>query len=162
MSCIYQYAVEAQKLFIRMVGYMKYTESTGFDAFISSLDDEDVTDILIDLTEAEYLDSTNLGLIAQLGEKTLVQHHHAATIICPNKEITQILLSVGFDDVFMLLTSPEEDDHVFAEIPHGATDTQEVSKMMIKAHKKLMDLNEHNHEVFKEVVNLMEDDFQQL
>ncbi len=66
----YYFAKDGNKVFFKLTGVLKYTTCGHFDAF---LDDfiahaSDVESIAIDLTEAEYLDSTNLGFLAKIAQ----------------------------------------------------------------------------------------------
>ncbi|MBR5928239.1 MAG: anti-sigma factor antagonist, partial [Spirochaetia bacterium] len=64
----YYFAKDGNKVYFKLTGVLKYTTCGHFDAF---LDDfiahaSDVESITIDLTEAEFLDSTNLGFLAKI------------------------------------------------------------------------------------------------
>ncbi len=143
------------------LGELRYTQSAGFDAFLENLMSEDLAEVLIDLSETKYIDSTNLGLIARIGEKTLTSHNRKTTLLSPNIEINQILLSVGFDMIFTIIQDGDKYETEYNAVPESDKDDVEMARMMINAHKTLMELNEKNKMVFKDVVDMMENEMEE-
>ncbi len=142
-------------IYLKMTGNLKYTGSTGFDHFLKELFKQDYKEIIIDLSEAEYIDSTNLGLIGRIAENSFMNHNSKTTLISTNSEINYILSSVGFDEVFEI-TEKELNIYQWTEIPIEQADPHEIADIMLKAHKTLMDVDERNVHVFKDVVDIME------
>lgn len=98
------FAEKDSSYFIRLVGDIKYTVCSGFDKFIDDIFNEaNPVDVLIDLTEASYIDSTNLGLLAKIAKLMDARHKRKVTIISTNDDINTILVSVGFDEVFDII-----------------------------------------------------------
>lgn len=56
--------------FIRMVGNLKYTGSSGFDMFLDDFLSQEYRDVVVDLSDAVFIDSTNLGLLARIAERS--------------------------------------------------------------------------------------------
>ena len=61
------------------------------------------TNVLIDLSQAEGIDSTTLGQLAKISILCRERFGITPTIASPNKSITKLLLSMGFDEVFHII-----------------------------------------------------------
>jgi len=155
----YFYTRDNGRTFIKLVGSLRYTISYGFDAFIDKLIKEDkFEDVLIDLTETDYIDSTNLGLVAKIGEHVLEKKQKRVTIISTNEDITHVLKSVGFDEFFIIINNPESFRKELYEIPFIKENDIKMAEMILDAHKNLILIAEKNKELFQDVVNLLEED----
>lgn len=150
---------ESDHLFFRMQGKMKYTSSMGFDVFLKKTLSEDIDSIFIDLQNVEYIDSTNLGLIAKMAEFLIVNKKNRLIILSTHKDINEILASMGFDQVCNIVTSPPEEVD-YNEISAVNAASREIIKVMVDAHKKLIAISEDNQEIFQDVIELMEKDLE--
>lgn len=154
----YFFAEKEGITYIKMVGKLKYTTSSGFDQFVESLLDRGFENVIIDLTEAVYIDSTNLGLIAKIAGRARRNEHMHVTIISTNEDINEILSSVRFNTLFTIVEQVPEPQEL-EEIPDEKRERREDLQMLIEAHKALMDIHEENRPQFKDVVELMENEF---
>lgn len=157
----YYYAEKDNITCIKMVGNLKYTTSSGFDRFVDGLVDRGFSNLVIDLSEASYIDSTNLGLIAKLAEQSRKHEDTRVSIISTNEDINEILESVRFDRLFTIVESMEEVQQKLGEVEGeeiedvDAGDREDL-KMLLEAHKVLMDAHEENRPKFRDVVELLE------
>jgi len=154
----YYFAKDGNKVYFKLTGVLKYTTCGHFDAF---LDDfiahaSDVESIAIDLTEAEFLDSTNLGFLAKIAQFMLDKNGSQTTIYSTSKDVNQTLRGVGFDQVFNLVEEKSNLDDIFGVIEPDKFEKKDKTIMMLDAHRCLMNINEKNQQTFKDVVNLME------
>lgn len=153
----YKFAQEDGRYFIKLTGDLKYTESGNFASFINYLDNNrDFKNILVDLTEANYIDSTNLGLLAKLAQLVIEKDNHRMTVLTTNPDITELLHNIGFDDICLLIEDPETLDMPFENIMGIDEAEESMAKVMLEAHRRLMNMNEKNEKEFKNVVELME------
>lgn len=152
----YLYRRDGDRLFLKMRGNLKFTGSFGFDRLVDSLIDQELESVLIDLNEARYIDSTNLGIIARIAEQ-LRSRNKQLTILSSNEDVNDILASVGFDKVALILKKEEEISGL-REIATVDLREREMAESMIRAHKSLISLYHTNKEVFQDVVELMEAD----
>lgn len=144
---------------IKMVGDVRLTLCMSFDQFIDNMfANEAFCEVLFDLSEAEAIDSTTLGLMAKisiLGEERVGAR---PIIYSPNDSINRILDTMGFADIFTIvneLQSPVEATEALAgEGP--AVDEAVVKSKVIEAHKVLMGLNTDNEKTFTDLVNMLE------
>jgi anti-anti-sigma regulatory factor len=71
------------------------------------LDGGEVKGWMFDLTEAELLDSTNLGLLARIAERVHRSGGARCVIVSTREDINCVLQSMAFDEVFELVTAPQ-------------------------------------------------------
>ena len=159
----YYYAERDGITFIKMVGNLKYTTSSGFDRFVEELLEKGFENLLIDLSEATYIDSTNLGLIARLGERARHRNDVHMSIISTNEDINEILRSVRFDRLFTIVESREKVESPLRgaeqrEIEDVDSSRREDLEMLAEAHRALMDAHEENRPKFRDVVELLEEE----
>lgn len=118
--------------------------------------DEGFKTVLIDLSETEGIDSTTLGQLAKISIISKQQFDLVPTIVSPKQDITRILLSMGFDKVFCLLSGTTEKHSNFSELSCAPEDEEKVRDKVIEAHEILMSLNEENKNKFKELVDCLQ------
>jgi len=141
--------------YIKMVGNLKYTTSSGFDHCVDGLMERGFHSLVIDLSEATYIDSTNLGLIAKLAGTARDSSEIHVSIISPNEDINEILRSVRFDQLFTIVEEVPRIESL-RELDERERDRKEDLQMLLEAHKALMDAHEENRPQFKDVVELLE------
>jgi len=151
-------AVDGDCCHVVLKGRITYANSRGLDEFIDSVSaDPRVADIVVDLSEASYLDSTVLGLLAALATGLSAKNCRRAVLISTNEDVTILLTSIGFDSVFSIVGEPGdrtlEDLQPVAET---VTDTRPSVHVLLKAHRALMDLSEENRDKFRNVVKCLE------
>jgi len=147
---------------LKFVGEIRYTMgdsyrvSTALDAFLDRIfKAKDFDSILIDLTEAESIDSTNLGLLAKIARFSDQHLGKKATIVSTNEDINAILDSVGFDQVFLVVHESAGEGGEMEAVPEAPKPEKELAAMMLEAHRALMALSAENAEMFKNVVELL-------
>jgi anti-anti-sigma factor len=145
---------------LRYFGTVNYTIAPGLERFFQHLiHDRCVSGLVFDLTAAESLDSTNLGLMARVNEQVLETGGANSVIISSNEDIDAVLHSMGFDQTFeMSPASPQvpktDAEPVAAESPSAA----ELRHTMLEAHRALVRLSEAGRLEFEPVVACLERD----
>jgi anti-anti-sigma factor len=95
--------------FLKAVGQIKYPVSSDLSLFLNKIfENQDFDYFLIDLTETQVLDSTNLGLLAKIARLMLESRNHKTMLISTSEDINELLQSIGYDQVFILVTNPEQ------------------------------------------------------
>ena len=153
----YFFVLDGTKAFFKLVGTLKYTSASKFDTFLDNLfkNSCNFEDVLIDLSEAVFLDSTNLGFLARISEFINDKYGKKVAIYSPKEEINKLLESVGFDEVFVLVKSIDAQCDL-AEISADEGVDRCRSEMMLDAHKALISVCEKNAGKFCDVVNLLQ------
>jgi len=153
------YAEINNNLVLKFVGEIRYTSCIETDRFLhNTFCSDKYDDILVDLNEATSLDSTTLGLLAQISNFVREKHHHKASIFSTKEDIDRTLETVGFDSVFNILKLTTTAGARVQPLPEVDADDKEMAKVILSTHKTLCELNEGNKEVFKDVVAALESD----
>jgi anti-anti-sigma regulatory factor len=141
---------------LRYVGDVRHPLAASVSGFVDSLvprlaDD----DLVVDLSDTEAIDSTNLGEIARIADRLRAQGSKRAAIISPRPEISEVLYSMAFDEEFDICT----ESMVVSggqPIPDVGASQDLSMRVILSAHRRLMKMSESNREQFTEVVELME------
>ena len=142
----------------RLEGEIRYTMVAGLDDFLDELLGRgDFTAIVIDARALALVDSTALGLLARIGNFMLKQRGRRAVIICNPGDLETSLMAVGFDEVFELTHEPlEELTCPLCEVPRSEPDERGVARVVLEAHRELIDASDRNRETFGRVVDALE------
>jgi anti-anti-sigma factor len=153
-------------LIIKLAGIIRYASlrdtsrsTASFQSFLKCcFQRADFQHVLIDLTETESIDSTNLGLLAQTAQFTLSRFNRKPIIFSTQPDINIILESVGFDQVFEILHQmPPADQPSLDELPAAIDSTGDPSRVVLNAHLALMAVSDKNKTVFRDVVELLQE-----
>lgn len=146
---------------IKMSGDVRLTLCVSFDECIEELTArEGFYTVLFDLSEAEGLDSTTLGLIAKLAMRSHEQSQKEPLVICGDPGIERLITTMGLDDVCELIDKPPQDycevtDFVSLDAVDESHDEEQIKAKILESHCVLMGLNESNHETFKDLVQTL-------
>jgi anti-anti-sigma factor len=145
---------------LRYFGTVNYTLAPGLQEFLQHLFvDDEVSGLVFDLTAAESLDSTNLGLMARANEQIRETGAPNSVIISGNEDIDVVLRSMGFDQTFDLLPAdPQPVEADPAPVVTAAPSAAELQRTMIEAHRALVRLSEAGRLAFEPVVACLERD----
>jgi len=155
------YAQHEGLVVLKFVGQIRLGDSYGASAALNNFLDDlfekgGFENVLIDLTETESIDSTNLGLLAKVTRHMRENYGRNASIISTNPDITAALDSVGFTAVFDIYKEPLA-AHANLEALGEATEPEsDFSVMVLAAHRALCELNEKNKETFKNLIEIFE------
>src|SRR5690606_18691047 len=145
---------------IKMVGDVRLTLCISFDQFIDSMfSAADFQAVLFDLSEAEAIDSTTLGLMAKISLLGYERVGSRPLVYSPNDSINRVLDTMGFADIFTIcseLDAPVEPRQALPEV--GGESEALIKSKVIEAHKVLMGLNEDNKQTFTNLVTMLEGD----
>jgi len=157
------YAYDQGVYVIKLIGDVRLNLSMAFDRFqeqVAEVSNPPPKGIFIDLTNAEGLDSTTLGLLAKMSLNTQSKYGWMPTIISDHEDINRILFSMGFDQLFVLLNQPLSEAQINAgelsELDQGSDSEEQLRERVIDAHKVLMEISEENQDKFKDLVKMLE------
>lgn len=153
-----QFAESEGTYVLRLVGEVRLTLCATLESFLDKMfNDPDFSSVIIDLTETATIDSTSLGLLAKLSIQAKKRFNLVPVIISTRDDITRILLSMGFDSVFVIvrefdgMMNMSMNDLICEGNSEGATQAR-----VLEAHKVLMSLNEDNRKAFSDLVRQLE------
>ncbi len=145
--------------FIKFVGNIQYTISSGFDKLVAKIKaSKTIKDAVFDVNEVTHIDSTNLGLMARVAGTLIEKYNHKPVIICDNADINTLFLSMGFEHAFLIVKKLEIVQPELFELPAEKQDRADQLRMLTVAHRTLMEMNEKNHDTFKTVVEMFENE----
>ncbi|MEE4203501.1 MAG: STAS domain-containing protein [Halieaceae bacterium] len=142
---------------LRLEGDVRLTMCTALDDYFSKIfADPDFVSVWVDVTEAEGLDSTTLGMLAQLAMQTKARFGFKPALFTAKPGINRLVRSMGFQQLFDVREEHCCDDSCAAEIPSIDASEGEVKDKVIAAHKALMSINERNRAEFTDLIRALE------
>ena len=152
-----QFAEQDGTFVLKFVGEVRLTLCSDLDDTIErTFTSLNFSDIVVDLTETRSIDSTTLGLLAKLSIISRQKIGILPTVVTTQEDITRLLQSMGFDQVFNLVDSPIPCTGFLTELPLQDRTEEMVRVKVLEAHRVLMGLNESNREAFHDLVRALE------
>lgn len=143
---------------LRFIGDIRYPIAPSVTEFLAKLFDAGgVCGFVIDLTETTSIDSTNLGVIARLGLRVRECCGQAAVVVAAAPHIRTLLDSMGITGVCAVAEQrPASEEAVAAVAATESVAQTELARVMLDAHRALIDLSRSNRERFDAVVTELE------
>ncbi|CAK0751246.1 Sulfate transporter/antisigma-factor antagonist STAS [Gammaproteobacteria bacterium] len=146
--------------FLRLVGAIRYPLAPSLDAFLQKLFAA-ITPraFLVDLSATELIDSTNLGLLVKIARFMAERHAPLAVLFSPREDITAVLISMGFDQFFNLITTDaivEVESTTCEPIPRAEVTQADLARTILEAHRDLINMDARNEAAFRDVVRYLE------
>ena len=153
------YAVHQGTYVVKLVGEIRVPICATFDGFIENMfHDGQLNSVVIDLSEASVVDSTALGLMAKIAIQLRKRFNQKPLIISTRPDISRILSTMGFEKVFNIVHEAPVKNPPMSEMPNIPCTQGSACDKVLEAHRILMEMNEKNHETFKDVVAALEYD----
>jgi anti-anti-sigma factor len=142
---------------LRYIGDIRYTLSPSIERFLEGIfNGPKPAGFVIDLTQTDCIDSTNLGLLARIAMRMQKLGAPQVTLLSNRPDINSLLTSMALDEVFDIVSESGVVTGVAQELPREDTDRETLARTLIAAHRALMELSEHNREMFQDVVASLE------
>ncbi|SDR97204.1 anti-sigma factor antagonist RssC [Pseudomonas oryzae] len=152
-----QFAEQNGTFVLKFVGEVRLTLCSALDATIERIfGARNFSSIIIDLTETSSIDSTTLGLLAKLSILSRQKIGLLPTLVSTNADISRLLDSMGFEQVFNMVGTPLPCPECLRDLPAQDLSEELVRAKVLEAHRILMGLNEHNREAFSDLVTALE------
>lgn len=154
----YLSAEKNNDIYIKLSGNLRYTESGPFETYIQTkiLNNSKIKTLEVDLTTAEFLDSTHLGMVATLAVFFLQLRGKKMKIHILAGDIETLLTSSGLDEIAELeedeSSSDLEPKKKLRKIDEKKAD---LKKTMINAHETLAKINTKNKIIYQSVVDAL-------
>ncbi|MND35144.1 hypothetical protein D3C80_257740 [compost metagenome] len=97
-----------------------------------------------------------MGLLAKLSILSRQKVGLLPTVVTVNPDISRLLQSMGFDQVFNIVDRPIPCPECLTDLPSQDQSEDIVRSKVLEAHKILMGLNDSNREAFHDLVNALE------
>ena len=118
----------------------------------------DVKNVIVDMLEAEGLDSTTLGLMAKLGLYCRKEYGVNVQVFCQNPSILRTLDCMGFEEIFDIIQEVPNINATLHKIESVSPEVDEIRRQVVEAHKLLMQLNPDNSKEFTDLIRALESD----
>ena len=142
---------------LKFVGDVRLTLCPSLDLYLESIfSSKHFKNVLIDLTETQCIDSTSLGLLAKLSIRMKKTFDRVPTLVSINENITRILISMGFDKVFVLVKKLDQELPPCEQLHQDDCVEKVVQDKVLEAHKVLMSMNDKNRQEFQSLVDALE------
>ncbi len=154
------YAVAGDRGFLKLTGVIRHPLSQRLSqAARRVLDGAGVRNVVVDLQEALFIDSTCLGLLARVATRCLELGLARPIIVSTQKDVTGLLKTMGFDRVFVLLDSAGTYDGALVDAAELAgLATRPDPRVILDAHRALAEMNEKNRHLFQSVIEILDAD----
>jgi anti-anti-sigma factor len=151
------FAIHDRTCFIKMLGEAKYSTTTGFGTFINDLFARcDFDNILVDLSETSYIDSTNLGELTKLSSFLMQHRQRRPMLISTRANISAVIASLGMDRIFVVVDETPDLPSSMEVVPGTVMTVRENAFRILEAHRYLVSLNEKTGREFRSVVDAFE------
>jgi anti-anti-sigma factor len=141
---------------IKLVGDVRLTLCTSFDEFLERMfGHPKFLSVVVDLNDAEGIDSTTLGLLAKLAIQAQKRFNFRPVLLCCREDILRIISSMGFDEIFEVQQGSSQIGQA-SELPVQQEPEDAMRQRIICAHRVLMELRAENRLRFQELIKALE------
>ncbi len=142
---------------IKLTGDVRVTLCSSLNHYMEVIfQSGNISEVIVDMLEAEGVDSTTLGLLAKLAIHCNEQYQVKPVVFCPDDSLYRTLMVMGLDDVFDIAqTVPAES--VCKELPETTPSVDETREQVLEAHKLLSSFNERNKQEFMDLIRALEE-----
>jgi len=152
-------ADEQGNYLIKFIGDVRVTLCGSLNRYIDRIfGSSDVKKVVVDLLEADGLDSTTLGLMAKLGLHCRKEYAVDVQVFCQNPSILRTLDCMGFDELFDIYQEVPNITAKLQSITSVNPEVDEIRKQVLEAHKLLVQLNPKNSSEFTDLIRALESD----
>lgn len=147
---------------LKFVGDIRYTFSASLDKFLNKLYEEPTPKgFLVDLRETDIIDSTSLGLLANIANWMKRSNAPKVILVSTKDDINDLLKAICFDQVFNIVDETGNLMGHAKELALSDSTEDELAPIILGAHLTLMEIGDENKSRFKGVVELLEQSLHQ-
>ena len=145
---------------LKFAGDIRLNLAPTLNGFLQQIGKNGEKAVVLDLTETTCMDSTSLGLLAKIAIASKAILDVQPTLVTTNPDVTRIVRSMGFDQIFVIIDHDMHTcDEVF-ELPTHVMSEELLREQVLDAHRTLMNLNKHNEDCFCDLVDALESEKQ--
>lgn len=144
--------------FFKLCGELRYTNASGLDELIEQLFEQQqlgCQQVVIDLNNATFMDSTHVGLLASLARHCQQHNLPKPTLFSTQPAINELLTDLKLDQAFTIVKKDTQPCPELTIVPEQHKTELEQGQMILRAHQALIDLNDANRKAFAPVVDLL-------
>ncbi|WKC58330.1 STAS domain-containing protein [Borrelia sp. P9F1] len=144
------YLFENSSVFIKLINRFTALHGVGFRALVEDvlLNNSGVQTLYLDLSEAQYLDSTFMGTLVHVKNKS-DELEKNFKVVNPSKEVLENLKSLGLEKILKI----EDREETFKksrmkEFPCYSAQKNQIFRSILKSHILLSNINKDNKKEF--------------
>jgi len=143
--------------YFKLSGELRYTNATGMDDLIERLFSAQIqcNQLVVDLNEASFMDSTYIGLLASMARYCQQQNLPKPTLFSTHPQVNELLFSLCLDQAFDIVQQSTDEEFDMTSIKAQPYSDQQKGLMILHAHEALIALNEKNKTEFQSVVDVL-------
>lgn len=142
---------------LKLVGDVRVNLCSAIEDYLDQMfEDSRFESVVVDLCDAEGIDSTTLGILAKLALRAKKQYGFKPVIYSRDVGINRLLQSMAFARIFEIREQTCEQPDSVTEVPVLSEDVVAVKEKVIEAHRILMDLSDENRERFTDLMTILE------
>ncbi len=142
---------------IKLKGDVRFTECPSIDSFIKTAMESEMNQVLLDLSETTLLDSTALGMLAQVAIDAKAKDKAKPTLVIDSNDMMTLLQSICFEKVFSIVRPDHSKTEMeFQTVKSVHVNEDELASQVLIAHQNLMQLSYGNHLSFQDVLDAMD------
>jgi anti-anti-sigma regulatory factor len=144
--------------YIKFIGTVRYSHCAGLESHINQLfNKNDFNNIVVDLEQAEILDSTALGLLARVAIELEKSAGLRPVIFLKRGELSNVLKRVCFDQVFTIILDDNIKSSIdFKELPTQSEGEKQVLQRVVDAHRNLAKLDKKNEQLYQDITDALQ------
>jgi anti-anti-sigma factor len=151
------YAKDDGTWILRLSGDVRHPLAPSLNALLDrAFEDTALAHFVIDLSAAEAIDSTTLGILARIANHFSEHGLGIPVIISPNADVTAMLCVACFDRLFLIVTETAIDREHLEPVAALPADESEMLTLVLEAHRRLCSIDEQTRAVFHDVVAALE------
>ena len=144
---------------LKLIGDVRVTLCGSLNHHMETIfGSQDVNNVIVDMLEAEGLDSTTLGLMAKLGLHCRKEYGINVQVFCQNPSILRTLDCMGLDEIFDIIQEVPTFNAELHSIEPVSPEVDEIRRQVVEAHRLLMELNPDNSKEFTDLIRALESD----
>jgi anti-anti-sigma regulatory factor len=141
----------------KLIGEVRAPCCSSLDHLLDKLGTlSQIKGVVVDLTEAYFVDSTALGIVAKLGIRIQSLYNIQPVLLSTNNDITTLANSMGLGQIFVLLNCPNSEQCCTQLLPQETPDQLDMLHTVLEAHRALIKLNASNRAMFEPLVLQLE------
>lgn len=150
-------ANDAGAYLLRLCGDVRLTLSTTLDDYLEAMvADPEFQTLIVDLCEADNLDSTTLGMLAKVALRVEADFKVQPDLYSCKAGISRLIRSMGFSQLFHIHEELCCADGETSELSADTSNEKQMHAKVLDAHRTLMSLSTANEARFKDLLNALE------
>jgi anti-anti-sigma regulatory factor len=145
--------------FLKLGGDLRHPLGPALNALLDrAFAGPDYAGFLIDLSDAENIDSTCLGILARIGIRAQQTGAARPSILGAGADLREVLEAVCFDRIFTLAAADGTVAQGQEPLPELAAEEGPLLALVLEAHRRLCDLDARNQDAFRDLIEVLERD----